>query len=253
MEILKVILLGFEQGVTELLPISSSAHLLLTSQLINIKMDTYLLSVLHLGTTFALIIYFWNFLFKDIFKKEKVSLYTKIIVSAIPAGVIGLLFESVIENKLRGNLIIALSLIIWGIVMIYVERKYTSRQEDLTKISWKQSIVMGISQILAFIPGGSRSGITTLTGMIMGLNKYTALQYSFLLGLPILLLGPIYEIAKEYPERVLNTKDLLGIAVAGIITYVCLSLLNRFSKKSWLTTFGIYRIILGISILLFLF
>lgn len=136
--------------------------------------------------------------------------------------------------------------------MIYVEKKYAPKQEELTKISWKQSLVMGISQILAFVPGGSRSGITTITGMVMGLNKYTALQYSFLLGLPILILGPIYEIVKEYPQRVLNTSDILGIAIAGVITYICLTLLQKFSKRNWLTTFGIYRILLGLSILIFL-
>lgn len=252
MEILKVIILGIEQGITELLPVSSSAHLLLTAQLLDIKMDTYLLSVLHLGTTVALIIHFWKFLFKDILKKEKLSLYLKIIISAIPAGIIGLLFESVIENKFRGNFIIAISLILWGIVMIIIEKKYRAKEEELTKISWKQSLAMGISQIVALIPGGSRSGITTITGMLMGINKYTALQFSFLLGLPILFLAPIYEIAKEYPQRVLNTSDILGIVISGVITYVCLYLLQKFSKSNWLTVFGVYRVILGISILIFL-
>ena len=95
MEILKVLILGIEQGITELLPISSSAHLILTAQLLDIKMDTYLLSVLHLGTTIALILHFWNILFKDIFKKETLSFYSKILISTIPAGIVGLLFESV--------------------------------------------------------------------------------------------------------------------------------------------------------------
>ena len=252
METLKVLILGIEQGVTELLPISSSAHLLLTSQLLDIKMDTYLLSVLHLGTTIALVFHFWNFLFKDILKKEKFSLYFKIAISIIPAGIVGLLFESVIEESLRGNLIIAISLIIWGVVMILIERRVTIKEKELTNITWKQSILMGISQIIAFIPGGSRSGIATIAGMLTGLNKYTAIQYSFLLGLPLLLAAPIYEIFKKYPQRVLNSSDLIGIVVAGVITYLCLFLLEKFSKRSWLTLFGIYRIILGISVLIFL-
>jgi len=117
-----VVLLGIEQGVTELLMISSSAHLILTSQLLDFKMDTYLLSVLHLGTTVALIIYFWNLLFKNIFKKEKLSFLVKIVISSIPAGIVGFLFESFIEDKPRGNLIIAISLIVWGIGMILLEK-----------------------------------------------------------------------------------------------------------------------------------
>lgn len=252
MEILKVIILGIEQGITELLPISSSAHLILTSQILSIEMDTYLLSVLHLGTTLALIIHFWKILFKDIFTKEKMSFYIKILLSTIPAGIIGLLFESVIEEKLRGNLIIGISLILWGVVMIIIERKSKIEEQPLEKVSWKQSLVMGISQIFAFIPGGSRSGISTIAGMLTGLNKYTAIQYSFLLGLPLLLAAPVYEIAKEYPERVLNSMDILGILIAGVVTYLALALLKKFSKKKWLTFFGVYRILLGILVILLL-
>lgn len=254
METLKVILLAIEQGITELLPISSSAHLILTSQLLKINMDTYLLSVLHLGTTIALLIYFWNFLFKDILKKEKLSLYLKILISTIPAGVVGLLFESVIEDRLRGNLIIAISLIAWGVVMIWIETKKEIKEQELITVSWKQSLLMGIAQIFALIPGGSRSGISTIVGMFTGLNKYTAIQYSFLLGLPLLLAAPIYQIAKEYPQRVLNITDILGIFIAGIVTYIALLLLQKYSKRKWLTVFGIYRIVIGtIVLLLFLF
>lgn len=251
MDTLKIAVLGFLQGFTELLPVSSSAHLILTSQLFNFEIDTYLLSLLHLGTTIALLIYFYNFLFKNIFTKKKLSIYLKIVLSTIPAGIVGLLFESIIEEKLRGNLFIAISLISWGIFMILIERRKEPSEIEFEKISWKQSLIMGLSQIFALVPGGSRSGISTIFGMLTGLNKYTALQYSFLLGLPLLLATPFYQIFKEYPERVLNLKDGLGILIAGVITYIGLRLLQKYSKKNWLTLFGIYRIILGIVVLLF--
>lgn len=251
MDTLKIALLGFLQGLTELLPISSSAHLILFSKLLDIEMDTYLLSVLHIGTTIALIVYFFNFLFKNIFTKKKISIYLKILISTIPAGIIGLLFESVIEDKLRGNIFIALSLIIWGIAMIVVERRKEPSEKEFEKITWKQSMVMGLSQIFALIPGGSRSGIATIFGMFTGLNKYTAIQYSFLLGLPLLIATPLYQIFKEYPERILNTNDIFGILIAGVITYFCLIILKKYSKKNWLTFFGVYRILLGILLLFF--
>ncbi len=249
MDTLKIALLGFLQGFTELLPISSSAHLILSSKLLDIEMDTYLLSVLHLGTTVALIIYFYHFLFKDIFTKKKISIYLKILISTIPAGLVGLLFESIIEQKLRGNILIAVSLILWGIVMVLIERRKEPSEIEFEEISWKQSLVMGVSQIFALIPGGSRSGISTIFGMFTGLNKYTAIQYSFLLGLPLLLAAPVYQILKEYPQRVLNIKDVFGILIAGVITYLGLIILKKYSKKNWLTLFGIYRIILGILLL----
>ena len=111
MEIYKVIILAIEQGITELLPISSTAHLILTGKLINIPTDTYILAVLHLGTTIAIIIYFLPTLLKDIFHKDTLTFYAKIVVATIPAAIMGLLFESVIENVLRGDLFIAIFVI----------------------------------------------------------------------------------------------------------------------------------------------
>ncbi len=250
MDIIKVLILGIEQGITELLPVSSSAHLLLTSELLNTEMDSYLLSILHLGTTIALVIFFWDFLFKDILSKEKISIYLKIAISVIPVGIIGLLFESIIEEKLRGNVFIAISLISWGIFMVIIERRKEPKEIEFKEITWKQSLLMGIGQIFALIPGGSRSGISTLVGMSTGLNKFTAIQYSFLLGLPLLLAVPLYEIVKEYPERTITIYDTAGILIAGIITYIGLILLKKFSKKKWLSFFGIYRIILGLGVLI---
>ena len=136
--------------------------------------------------------------------------------------------------------------------MILIERKSKVKEQDLKNITWKQSILMGIGQTFALIPGGSRSGISTIVGMLTGLNKYTAIQYSFLLGLPLLLAAPIYEIYKEYPERVLNISEIIGILIAGIFTFVSLSLLKKFSKEKWLSFFGIYRILLGIFVLVLL-
>lgn len=250
MDILKVILLAVEQGITELLPISSSAHLILSSQILNIKMDTYLLSVLHLGTTMALLIYFAPILFKDIFKKSSINFYLKILISTLPAALIGFFFESTIENSLRGNEVIAISLVFWGIIMILVERSKKVDEQDLREVTWKQSLLMGIGQTIALIPGSSRSGTSAIIGILAGLNKYTAIQYSFLLGLPLLVAAPIYTIIKDAPERTLNISDLIGIVVAFIFTFLSLALLKRFSKDRWLTFFGIYRIILGIVVLL---
>ena len=201
MELLKVVLLGLQQGITELLPISSSAHLILTARILGYEMDTYLLSVLHLGTTIALILHFWEILFKDIFKKESINFYIKILISTIPAGLIGFFFESTIEQYLRSNLVISISLIFWGILMILVERISKKKEINLKDVTLKQSLTMGIAQIFALIPGGSRSGISTVAGILTGLNKYTAIQYFFVLGLPLLLLVPIYEIFKGYPEK----------------------------------------------------
>ncbi|MFA5623052.1 MAG: undecaprenyl-diphosphate phosphatase [Candidatus Dojkabacteria bacterium] len=251
MEIYKVILLAIEQGITELLPISSSAHLILSAKLLNFEMDTYFLSLLHLGTTISILIYFSPTLFKDIFKRKTFNFYLKIVLSTIPVAIIGLLFESTIENILRGDLVIVISLILWGIVMITVEKTRKNEKEiDLHDITWKQSLVMGASQILALIPGTSRSGITTISGILTGVNKYVALQYSFILGIPVLLGASGYVLFKNMDVEQFTSTHLLGVIISAVVGILALQLLKKVKRTNWLTVFGYYRIFLGIVILL---
>ena len=252
MEIYKVIVLAVEQGITELLPISSSAHLILSAELIDLQMDTYLLAVLHLGTTIAIVIYFLPTLLKDIFKKETLTFYAKIAIATIPAALAGLFLESIIENILRGYIYIAISLIVWGIAMILIERKYKDISENhLKKISWKQSLIMGFAQIISLIPGTSRSGVTTIAGVLAGVNKYSALQYSFLLGIPILLGSSGYGIIKYAPEQGFSSIHIIGVLVSALFGYLSLLLLGKIKKKNWLAFFGYYRILLGMILILF--
>ena len=246
MDILKHLILAFVQGITELLPISSSAHLLIISELLKFDASTYFLTTLHLGTTIALILYFSKVLFKDILTKAKISFYLKILVSSIPAGITGLLFQSFIEESLRANIFLSISLILWGVVMIILEKtKGDSLETKVEEVTLKESMSMGIAQTLALIPGTSRSGITTITGMMLGLNKFTALQYSFLLGLPVLIGASGYELIKETNMTSFGIEEILGIITACVVGYLSILLLERFKKKNWLTVFGIYRIILG--------
>lgn len=247
-----MIILSIEQGITELLPISSSAHLILTGKLIHLPTDTYLLAVLHLGTTIAIIIYFLPTLLKDIFKKETLIFYTKIAAATIPAALAGLLLESTIENILRGDIYIAIS-VVWGIAMVLVERKYKDISENhLKRISWKQSLIMGFAQIISLIPGTSRSGITTIAGVLSGVNKYSALQYSFLLGIPILLGSSVYGIMKYAPQQGFSSIHFTGVAVSALFGYLSLLFLAKIKKKNWLAFFGYYRILLGIILVLLL-
>lgn len=260
MNTIKFGILSAVQGLTELLPISSSGHLILLGKLFEIDTSTLLLSVFHLGTTIAIIIFFRKKLFKNIFTKEKLNFYLKILIASIPTGIIGFLFQDIIEEKLRAEWIIAVSLILWGIVMILLERKTKGKKEvDVKNVTWKQSIMMGISQTFALIPGTSRSGITTISGILGGLDKYTALEYSFISGIPVLLGSSIYSIGKEILliQEPITSKICFALIVKiGVVAfvpflvgYISLLLLNKFKKKKWLTIFGIYRIVLGILVL----
>ena len=263
MEIVKIGILSIVQGLTELLPISSSGHLILLGRVMDIDTSSLLLSVFHLGTTLAIIIFFREKLFKNFFTKEKLNFYLKILVSSIPAGIAGLLFEDVIEEKLREPWIIAVSLISLGIVMIFLERNEKKKHIPETKtVTWKQSIIMGICQTFALIPGTSRSGVTTIGGMLTGMDKYSALEYSFILGIPVLLGSSVYEITKEISaiqEPITTTilsaslvKVLTVAFIPFLVGYLALVVLKKLKRENWLTIFGIYRIVLGIVILILL-
>ncbi len=262
MESIKLLLLAITQGFSELLPISSSAHLIILGKVMEIPTSTLLLASLHIGTTIAILAFFWEKLFTNFFTKKKWGFYLKILLSVIPSAILGILFESKIEEVLHDNWIIAVSLIFWGIIMIIVQnKKDDGKIEDMENITWQQSLLMGFAQAVALIPGTSRSGITTLAGIGLGLKKYTAFEYSLILGLPVLIGAPIWEIIKIIKDTGIPTMgdvSLISFVNLGIIILVpflvsCFSLimLKRISRDKWLSAFGIYRIILGILILIF--
>jgi undecaprenyl-diphosphatase len=135
--------------------------------------------------------------------------------------------------------------------MIYVENKYRNQHiKSLEKITWKQSIIIGLAQAIALIPGTSRSGICTIAGVFLGIDKYTALQYSLLAGLPVMLGGVILDMA-DSQISLQSLDSLLVFTITFLVGYLCLRIINKKSKEKWLTVFGIYRIVLGIAILLF--
>ena len=258
----KIFVLSVVQGITELLPISSSGHLILMGKLLDFDIggDTLFLSVLHLGTTLAIIVFYRKTLFKDLFTKKKLTFYLKLLLSSVPAAIIGLLFQDYITSKLHSTVVIAVSLIAVGVLFILLENlKKKSSKIKLENIPTWKMVVIGVGQSLALIPGTSRSGITTLTGMSLGLEKYTAFKFSFILGIPILLGSSIYEIILSYlgsgePSLFTASMAVLRISpwvlITFIIGYISLHLVKRFKKSKWLTVFGVYRILLGLLILL---
>jgi len=262
MESIKLLVLAITQGFSELLPISSSAHLIILGKVMEIPTSTLLLASLHIGTTIAILAFFWKKLFTNFFTKKKWTFYLKIVLSVIPSAILGILFESKIEEVLHDNWIIAASLIFWGILMIFAQnKKDEGAVEDMEDITWQQSLLMGFAQAVALIPGTSRSGITTLAGMGLGLNKYTAFEYSLVLGLPVLIGAPIWEILKMVKDTGIPTMgdvtlvSFVNLAIIILVPFLvgCLSLmiLRKISRDKWLSAFGIYRIILGIAILIF--
>lgn len=263
METLKIILISIVQGLTELLPVSSSGHILLLSRILTISQSSSFLVFFHLGTTLAILLFFCKRLFSNLFSKERLLFLLKIFVSAIPAGVVGILFDDIISEKLRDEWIIAVSLIVWGVVMIVIDLLAPSKKKlvggDVEKVTWKQSLLMGFAQCLALIPGTSRSGITTIAGIVSGIDRYVALEYSFLLGLPVLFGSFVWDLLKSFlgKQDFLSETSLFNYVVIVVVTFLigllALMILRNVKKSKWLLVFGVYRVVVGLAILMVYF
>lgn len=248
-DILLSVFAGIIQGVTELLPVSSSGHLLLFSELTSFELSLMSVAVLHLGTLGALLIVMKDSL-SLYFKKDSLP---KILVSIIPAGMIGFLFDDIIESVLGFPLIIILSLIFWGVILIIADKRgKDAPQTDLDTISMKQAVIVGLFHPLAFIPGTSRSGVTTIAGIFAGLNRDTALKFSFLSGIPLLGASGGLALISLFTDGTSSAEmSLIGIAtvVAFFIGLGAAYILTKYINKSILTVCGIYRIVIAIILL----
>jgi len=262
----QIVVLALVQGLTEFLPISSSAHLILVPVLSDwpdqgLAFDV----VMHLGTLTAVIWYFkkdvlqlsidWT---QSCFKKERVGksrLAWMVIIATIPVGAAGLLFNDYIDNVLRSPIVIAWATIGFGLLLgladFFGKNKNTQNEHQL---SWKSGIMIGFAQAIALIPGTSRSGITMTAGLFAGLTRQAAARFSFLLSIPTILMAGGYKTLKLIQEG--NGVDWfsmgLGYAISAISAYVCIHYFLKMLERMGMTPFVIYRVAQGI-ILLYLF
>jgi undecaprenyl-diphosphatase len=216
-----------------------------------------MLTALHLGTTIAILIGYRDFFFKDLLSSRKLRTLLYIAIATIPAALLGVLLESAIQQTLHSNYIVILMLILVGAAMVWIENSGYGRRPTITRwedISWWQALIIGLGQSLALIPGTSRSGASTITAMLLGVEKFKAIEYSFILGAPILLGSFLYAMYSTPGslETVLTTPVVVGIVISGLVGFIAIQILKRFSKSKFLTFFGVYRIVLGTLLLLIL-
>jgi undecaprenyl-diphosphatase len=264
--LLIVIILGIVEGLTEFIPVSSTGHMILVEQLINTPqlsknfMDTFLI-IVQLGAILAVVIIFW----KDIspFVKdrkevgEKITLWSKIAVGVLPAAVLGLLLDDYISEYFFGNIVIvSVMLILYGIIFMK-EKKFEKEEciEDIRKLTYKTAFLVGCFQCLAMIPGTSRSGVTIIGGIILGLSRGVAAEYSFFLAIPIMAGATLLKVLKNgldfSPEEWKLT--FLGTAVSFFVAYIVIKWFMSYIKSRDFKIFGVYRIVLGILVLISIF
>lgn len=264
MQIYQAIILGIVQGLTELLPISSSAHLFLIPWIFNWEIPESFDVALHFGTLLAIGIFFFkdwiNLIvggYKTAIKKEKSTdgkLFWYIVIATIPGGIIGFILDKYAEGLLTKPLIIATALIIMGIILYIVDKNAKSKTE-YEDLSFKQTFIVGLSQALAFIPGVSRSGITMTTGRAMGIKREAVAKYSFMLSAPIVLAATVFKL-KDFIEylTIANTTGIIAF-IAGVFTsfavgILVIKFLLEYLKKGSFKTFAEYRVIVGILVIM---
>lgn len=263
---LGVIILGIIQGIAEFLPISSSAHLIIFrdvfgigSSLINSDIDLAFDIALHFGTLCAIGVYF----FKDFLKmfmsgfakgmKEKEGrLLWYIVFATIPAAIVGVLFEDIIDSFFRKQFIlIAIALIVMGIIIYIVDKKMPSKK-NLDKLTLKDAIIIGCSQVFALIPGFSRSGTTIAASRALKLNKEDAAKFSFYLSAPVVLGSVILTLLEDGMISLIISNIwifIIGILVSFISGLLCISFLLKYLRKNDFKLFMLYRILLGIIVI----
>lgn len=259
MNIIQAIILGAVQGLTELLPISSSAHLNILPWFFNWENipDSFDVA-LHAGTLLAIGIFFFkdwiNLLvgaYKQTIKKEKNrdgTMFWYIVLATIPGGIIGFVLDKYCEEILTKPIIIAIALIVMGIILYLVD-KYKKSEVDYENLSLKQTFIIGVSQALAFIPGVSRSGITMTTARSMGIKREAAAKYSFMLSAPIVLAATVLKIT----EFEFTLAFFVGVFTSFIVGLFVIKFLMSYLQKGSFKAFAIYRVIFGIIILARLF
>ncbi|MFZ2189778.1 MAG: undecaprenyl-diphosphate phosphatase [Candidatus Magasanikiibacteriota bacterium] len=266
MNVFQAIVLGFIQGLTEFLPVSSSGHLIFLPEFFGwadqgLGFDT----MLHLGSLIAVVIYFRIKLWKIIkaFFSRKAELKSDrklawlIILSIIPAGLAGIFFNSWIETSLRGANLVAFGMIFWGI-MLWLADTYAKKQESkktLEQTSWKNALVIGFAQAIALIPGTSRSGITMTAGLFSKFDKKSAAEFSFLMSVPIIFLAgakQILDLAEIGLGDISLSILVVGFLSAAFSGFLAIWGLMKLIQKYSFTPFVVYRLLVGILILIFL-
>ncbi len=267
LEILKAILFGIVEGITEWLPISSTGHMILLDEFIHLGVseEFYKLFevVIQLGAILAVVIMYFKTIFPWGFGKTKedtkntLNLWGKILVACIPAAIIGILFDDWLDEHLYNSVVVSLALIVYGIVFIVIESKKFGKRntKKLNDITYKQALGVGGFQLLSLIPGTSRSGSTIIGGLILGLERSVATEFTFFLAIPVMAGASFLKLVKYVLDVgfVFQASELLllgvGCLVAFIVSILIIKFLMNYIRKHDFKVFGWYRIALGILVL----
>lgn len=266
-EILKVIFLGIVEGITEWLPISSTGHMLLVDEFIKLSMsDAFkemFFVVIQLGAILAVVVIYWKELLpigrqekKLVWKKDTLSMWGKIIVACIPAGLLGVLFDDWMEEHFYTPVVIAAALIFYGVWFLVLETKNKKREpkvDSINALPMKTALLIGVFQVLSLIPGTSRSGSTIIGALLLGVSRTVAAEFTFYLAVPVMFGASFIKLLKFGFHFTMTEAAvlLLGMAAAFLVSIFVIKFLMQYIRKHDFKVFGWYRIVLGAIVLLY--
>ena len=266
-EIFKVIILGIVEGITEWLPISSTGHLILVDEFIKLNASDAFKEmfnvVVQLGAILAVVVLYFHKLNPFSPKKSRtqkihtIQLWMKVVVACIPAAVLGILFDDWMEEHFHNYIVVAIMLIVYGVLFIWVENWNKKTEPSVTKLSeltYKTALFIGVFQVLSLIPGTSRSGATILGALLLGVSRYVAAEFTFFLAIPVMFGASGIKLLKFFSEGTgitgLEVAMLsVGCIVAFVVSVIAIKFLMGYIKKNDFKVFGYYRIVLGILVL----
>lgn len=257
MPLIHLFILAVVQAATEFLPVSSSGHLIILDELTDIESNLAVDVMLHMGTLLALLVYYRQRLAeiaRDLMRRRSSRLFTNIIVSSVPAVVIGLFFENALTGDVRSLSVVVVMLLTVGLIMIFEDyllpSKATRKIDSLE--AWR-ALGIGTAQSLALIPGTSRSGSSIIGGRLFGLNNKDAADYAFLIGTPVIFGAGVKTLFESDTREVITSAPvdvLFGVLVAAIVGWLAIDILLRLLKRFGLKWFGVYRVALALILLL---
>lgn len=267
-EIIKVIFLGIVEGITEWLPISSTGHMLLVDEFLKLNVSEsfkeVFFIVIQLGAILAVILIFWKKMFpfqwkdknKPVIKKDIFSLWFKVVVACIPGAVVTILFDDYIEAHFHTPVVIAITLIGYGIAFILIEKWNKTRKPEiksLSDITYSTAFKIGLFQVLSIIPGTSRSGSTIIGSLLIGVSRTAAAEFTFFLAVPVMIGMSGLKLLKFGLNFTGAEMAVLGIGmlVAFLVSVIVIKFLMSYIKKHDFRVFGWYRIVLGIIVLFY--
>ncbi len=267
-ELLKAVLFGIVEGITEWLPVSSTGHLILLNEFVRLNMSDEFGSmfdvVIQLGAILAVIVLFFHKLNpfapskSDGEKKQTWNLWFKVVAAIIPSGVLGVLFDDWMDANLHNGIVVSIALIVYGIAFILVERRNQGKHlkviDNVHDIDYKTALLIGLFQCLSLVPGTSRSGSTILGAILIGVGRSAGAEFSFFMAIPTMLGASAIKGLKFVLSGVQATGTEIGVLVVGCIVSFVVSLLvikglMEYVRKHSFSAFGVYRIILGIVVL----